>query len=678
MNRSIKHLRYLYSLLLGVILLTSALHQAKAQAAEPYDLLIVTVDRFLNDAERLASWKRQLGLRTKVISQPVWADPQNSNIRSAYWGDPEPNLPYSRINLNTVRQTITPYITENGIRYLLFIGNPNDIMPITIGNVYTGQFGVDTSRKTDLYYATAGTINDADLMSFTPVGPGICHSGSYATNDCRQLILNINGAYEVVTEEESVRIYNSYSEYLDEVNSWHSGETQTETYHPDVAYGRISVDTPAELTEVVDKIIDFEQYPTTNAAYYENFIVAAQGVDEYMPTAKRVYWWLEDQGKSGTHFFSHNPGKVDEDGFEYRPITPDEIIDAIEDSAFFVMHRDHGETNRWKYPQFTTGDVANLQNDDLPFVFNMDCLTGSLEPISFNQKIVSHIDGGAIASLGASGVTDMMHNNFLAKAIAYTIVPGDFSGVTDMDLSPLDTGAPYRIGDIVNTAKTIMELSEDLISTSNRMFGMTYFERYNLAGDPTVAVLTSVPQTLSASYPTSLPLGTSTLDVTAINAPSGSITLVDANGNLVALKDFTGDSATLTFAPVDTDLTLTLTISSYGYIPLVDDIDFTGQVDFNFIASPNPVPNGVPVYISYTIPAAYDGAEIRIIEHREWNDEIRCDYNQVAFSGSMGTHQYGPIWFFNKWYFGTTSGPYTLDLEVDGTVVDSLDLTFSY
>lgn len=168
------------------------------------------------------------------------------------------------------------------------------------------------------------------------------------------------------------------------------------------------------------------------------------------------------------------------------------------------------------------------------------------------------------------------------------------------------------------------------------------------------------------------------MNVTAINVPSGIVTLVDASGDLVAREEFSGSAATLTFDPITTNQTLTLTISSLGYIPLVDSINFGGAMDFNFIATPNPVPAGQPVNISYTIPAAYDGADIRIIEHREWNDEIRYDYNQIAFSGNVGSHDYGPIWFYNKWYFGSTSGPYTIDLDVNGVVLDSLDLSFTY
>jgi hypothetical protein len=168
------------------------------------------------------------------------------------------------------------------------------------------------------------------------------------------------------------------------------------------------------------------------------------------------------------------------------------------------------------------------------------------------------------------------------------------------------------------------------------------------------------------------------MNITGISCPSGMITLVSASGVLIARQAFTGGSATLTFiSPITTPQTATLTISSYGYKPLVATITFSGTL-FNFTCTPSPIPANTPVTLSYNIPAAYNGATIRVIEHRQWNNQIQSSYNQVPLSGATGTHSYGPIWFWNKWYFGTTSGPYTIDLQVNGVVVQSIQISFTY
>ena len=44
---------------------------------------------------------------------------------------------------------------------------------------------------------------------------------------------------------------------------------------PDLAYGRIPVDTLTEANRVVNKIIAFEQSPPVNAAFYSNFTIAS-------------------------------------------------------------------------------------------------------------------------------------------------------------------------------------------------------------------------------------------------------------------------------------------------------------------------------------------------------------------------------------------------------------------
>jgi hypothetical protein len=643
-------------------------------AVEPYDLLIVTVDRFVPEANRLAAWKQQLGFRTKVISQSVWADPAHSDIRSKLgalaW------KPYSTINDNTVRQAIAPFISSNGIKYLLLIGTPNDILPIVIDNAYGQTNDYSNWRQTDLYYANCSYINDNWLFNISP--PEECLSGSYSGADCIKPVPYVE--FFLSDYFGDVRYNNgpfsSYSDYLIACLP----EIQTVNYYPDVAYGRISVESAAEFSAIVDKIIDFEKNPSTNANYYNKFIVASyqeqgQGnaaISNYIPTAKDVFNWNTTHGKTGTYFF-HGYPETDMDGFTYRAIAPSEISAAIQTGAFFLLHRDHGKTSQWVAPGYSTTDIGSLTNADKPFVFNIDCETGTLFPDGFGNQFVNKANGGAIAAVGASGQSLNDLNNLLARALTYTILPGNFSGITDMNLSAITTTQSHRIGDVLNTAKRVMDMS-----TVRRWLSIAYFERYSLAGDPTVEILTQMPSTITATYGTTFPLGTSSMNITAISCPSGKITLVNSSGALIARQAFIGSSVTLPFSAITTAQTATLTISSYGFKPLIAQITFSTPTGFNFTATPSLIPSNTPVTLSYNIPAAYNGAIVRVIEHRQWNNQVQTNYNQVPLSGATGSHSYGPIWFWTKSYFGTSSGPYAIDLQVNGVVVQSIQISFAY
>jgi hypothetical protein len=641
-----------------------------AVAVEPYDLLIVTVDRFVPEANRLAAWKQQLGFRTKVISQSVWADPAHSNIQSHAGG--EVWMPYSTINDNTVRQAIAPYISSNGIKYLLLIGTPADILPIKIRNSSASSpGGYSEFRETDLYYANYSYINNAYLFNIVISPPGECLSGSYATMDCIKPVPVIDESSITYTTAPFFS-YNEYLQYIEKLK-------QTTNYYPNVAYGRISVETPSELSAVVDKIIDFEKNPSTNPTYYNNFIVASYLVNlittDYIPTAKSVFNWIKSQGKSGIHLFGYTGTPfTDADGFYYYPVLTSDITTAIQSGAFFILHRDHGLFDQWVVPGYSTADIAGLTNADKPFVFNVDCETGGLQSNFFGNKFLSKANAGAIAVVGASGQTFANNNELLARAFAYSVLPGNFSSITDMNLSLITANQSHRIGDVVNTAKMVMDMN-----ATKRWMSLANIEQYSLAGDPTVNILTQMPSTITATYGTTFPLGTSSMNITSISCPSGMITLVNSSGALIARQAFAGSSVNLSFiSAITTAQTATLTISSYGYKPLIAQISFNTPTGFNFIAAPSPIPFNMPVTLSYNIPAAYNGATVRIIEHRQWNNQVQTNYNGVPLSGATGAHSYGPIWFWTKGYFGNTSGPYTIDLQVNGVVVQSIQISFNY
>jgi hypothetical protein len=292
--------------------------------------------------------------------------------------------------------------------------------------------------------------------------------------------------------------------------------------------------------------------------------------------------------------------------------------------------------------------------------------------LGFGNKFVRQANAGAIAAIGATSQTLEIPNDVMARALTYTMLPGNFSSVTDMNLSLLATNHPHRIGDILNTAKMVMEMNLPLRTTA-----MTYWERYNLAGDPTINVLTNVPSQITATYQKNFPLNTSSMAITSISCGSGMATLVSSTGVLLARQAFVGGSVTLSFSPITTAQTATLTISAFGYKPLLDQIIFATPTGFTISITPSPVPNtSTPVTLSYTIPAAYNGATVKLVEHRQYDTYVRPDINGTILSGTTGYHSYSPIWFWTKGYFGKSVA--TIDLQVNGIAVVSTQISFGY
>jgi len=92
--------------------------------------------------------------------------------------------------------------------------------------------------------------------------------------------------------------------------------------------------------------------------------------------------------------------------------------------------------------------------------------------------------------------------------------------------------------------------------------------------------------------------------------------------------------------------------------------------NLSFTINTNPIPANTPVTLSYEIPASMAGAKVRALLERTW-DVLPWD-----LPGTAGSHQL-TIWDWNRYFFGD-KGPWTIKFEVNGAVVDSKQISFSY
>ena len=122
-----------------------------------YDLLIVTVDKYLNAANKLAAWKEQLGFRTVIVSKTKWDN-------ASFSIDNNSNTNYGQINASPIRKAIEPYYKNGkGISYLLIIGSELEIPPVEISS-WTGDPEFSNDQQTDIFYASYGKIVDELLF----------------------------------------------------------------------------------------------------------------------------------------------------------------------------------------------------------------------------------------------------------------------------------------------------------------------------------------------------------------------------------------------------------------------------------------------------------------------------------------------------------------------------------
>lgn len=206
---------------------------------------------------------------------------------------------------------------------------------------------------------------------------------------------------------------------------------------PDVALGRIPVDTLSEANTVVNKIINYEQTPPIQANFYEDVTLAGY----FQCCRPRVYEWVLNlfnplqlvDGITSRSFIEsaeliaeellgegyninrvyksdndyHNDSTTPEGLWSYynpntRDTTPRRyynqaplpstisptsgftwngsaanVVDAFNDGSFLIVHRDHGFKGGWGDPGFRMTHINFLNNGDLtPVVYSINCASG--------------------------------------------------------------------------------------------------------------------------------------------------------------------------------------------------------------------------------------------------------------------------------------------------------------
>jgi hypothetical protein len=302
---------------------------------------------------------------------------------------------------------------------------------------------------------------------------------------------------------------------------------------PDLALGRIPVDTLAEAEAVVNKIVAYEKTPPLfllpNASYYNKMTFASYfqcclsgataGTDEraYVETSEfvrdelmgsytveRIY--TTNAGTGDTPNYYYNGAGLPADlnaasGYAWDGDTTD-VIDAINAGRTLVYHRDHGSSSGWSQPSFKASNLASLTNGSkTPVVYSINCSTGYFDNETdgsgangsyFAEQILRLADGGAAGVFAASRVSPTWANNALTRGLfdaTWTnVVPG-YGGGTSIT----------RLGDILNYGKAYMVSQIGVAQTAGSVSTSasdTNLIIYHLFGDATMEMHTGNPYSI--------------------------------------------------------------------------------------------------------------------------------------------------------------------------------------
>jgi hypothetical protein len=238
---------------------------------------------------------------------------------------------------------------------------------------------------------------------------------------------------------------------------------------PDVAVGRILGNDLAQLDAAIAKIITYETTPpggpmlnrATLAAQFQDDDLNGQENRTFIQFAETVRTGLVGNGVSVDRIYDDSPDATPlkfNDGTDLpaalmKPTfawdgTGAEVTSAWNTGRFMIIHRDHGWSDGWGHPHYTTADVDALTNGaNLPVVLSINCSSAAYDydEDSFAQNALVKTSGGAVGVFGDTRDSPSWHNTQIALGFVDAMLP--------FVLPAEGPGTKQRVGDALVLGK---------------------------------------------------------------------------------------------------------------------------------------------------------------------------------------------------------------------------------
>ena len=333
---------------------------------------------------------------------------------------------------------------------------------------------------------------------------------------------------------------------------------------PEMAFARITARDADELETMIGKALDYERQPPTSADFYMNAVMAGGWQTErwFVLCTETVYGFMANElGKTPIREYAIYDGNANgpwstatntstvvshfgPSGLGYIPDTPAHLTDwganatrlnaDINAGTFSVLHRDHGGNDGWGEPDYTSGDLAGLSNEDLTYVFSINCLTGEYDIAGecFAEAFHRHAQG-ALGILAASETSySFVNDTFIWGMYDYywpDFLP-TYGTAGDHDFKP-------AYGNVAG--KYFLEASNWPYNTNNKVVTYHLFHHH---GDAFMTVYSEQPQALTVAHDGALLSG---VDFFNVVADAGSWIGLSSGGEFLGAAAGTGSPETI-------------------------------------------------------------------------------------------------------------------------------------
>lgn len=382
---------------------------------------------------------------------------------------------------------------------------------------------------------------------------------------------------------------------------------------PEMVFSRLVAANPTEAAMMADKQIEYEYTnPNMDPNFYTSPITALGWQTErwfqlcsevfggymrahgYTPQRINCIYngtpgssWSSAQntqqvttyfGPSGTNYIPASPAELG----GWTGGSPDQVVTAVNNGAFWLQHRDHGYNEGWGEPSVNNSHVDQMNNVGMmPFVMSINCQTGQFDYTGSNgncfaekwmRRTFNGQNAGAVGVLCPTEVSYSFVNDAFVWGV-YDQFDPDF-----MPTLPNNTNHPayaYRanwrpaFGNVAG--KYFLSETSWPYNTDDK--DITYI-MFTAHCDAFLRIYTQVPQTMTVNHQNVQLAGLNTFQITAPEGTTIALTKGEGeNMEIVAVANATGSVQNIEIQPQLPPTVLHLTVTGQNYLRYEADID---------------------------------------------------------------------------------------------------------
>ena len=353
---------------------------------------------------------------------------------------------------------------------------------------------------------------------------------------------------------------------------WSSGESDIyyayisgNDSYPEFFVGRFSAQNTSHINTEVERSIEYERDPQLNADWYAKGLMIASnegagsghdGGEADWQHAQNMrddlldYYYTDiDEMYDGSHGGEDNNGNPSDTM----------VRNAINSGLGIIHYTGHGDTDVWVTTNFNTGDVNALTNsNELPFICTVGCKSGDFGGTCLGEVFTYATNNGEPTGAIAT---------FMSTIYQSWAPPMEAQDeMVDILVENYSNNRKYTFGGI--SWNGCLKMNDAYGSD-----GADETDHWTLFGDPSIALRTTSPSTLSISHSGSIDPNDEAYEVTINGDYDNVLGALSRNGILIGSAYASGGAIIIIteedFSNYDN---ITLTVTGYNTTTVIEDI----------------------------------------------------------------------------------------------------------